>query len=141
MDRSSVRADQWQEFYEVYIKDKCNLGLKEYFEKNHPAALAQLSERMLEAVRKGYWDAPEEVVKTLVETHEEIAKSHDLHMSNEKAAEFIAAKVAGFGLSAAMPAPPQPAAQAEAAAPAFQQVAGMKLEKQAQSDDSPETPQ
>lgn len=141
MDRSSVRADQWQEFYEVYIKDKYNLGLKEYFQKNHPAALAQLSERMLEAVRKGYWDAPEEVVKTLVETHEEVAKSHDLHMSNEKAAEFIAAKVAGYGLAAAMPAPPQPAAQADAAAPAAQQVTGMKLEKEARSNDSPDTPQ
>lgn len=142
MDRSSVRTDQWQEFYEVYIKDKYNLGLKDYFQKNHPAALAQLSERMLEAVRKGYWDAPEEVVKTLVETHEEIAKTHDLHMSNEKAAEFIAAKVAGYGLAAAMPTPPQPSAQTEAAAPASsQQVTGMKLEKQAQNDNSPDTPQ
>lgn len=141
MDKSSVRADQWQEFYEVYIKDKYNLSLKEYFRKNHPAALAQLSERMLEAVRKGYWDAPEEVVKTLVETHEEVAKSHDLHMSNEKAAEFIAAKVAGYGLAAAMPAPPQPAAQADAAAPAAQQVTGMKLEKQAQNDNNPDIPQ
>ncbi|KAF2991217.1 cobaltochelatase subunit CobN [Methylocystis sp. MJC1] len=142
MDRASVRADQWQEFYEVYVKDKYNLGLKDYFQKNHPAALAQLSERMLEAVRKGYWDAPEEVVKTLVETHEEVAKAHDLHMSNEKAAEFIAAKVAGYGLAAALPASPQPSAQTEAAAPASsQQVTGMKLEKQAQNDNSPDTPQ
>ena len=142
MDRSSVRADQWQEFYEVYIKDKYNLGLKEYFQKNHPAALAQLSERMLEAVRKGYWDAPEEVVKTLVETHEEIAKTHDLHMSNEKAAAFIAAKAAGFGLAAAMPAPSQPGAETAAAGAApSQQVTGMKLEKQATNDNSPDTPQ
>ncbi len=139
MDPSSVRADQWQEFYEVYVKDKYKLDLKEFFLKNHPAALAQMSERMLEAVRKGYWNAPEEVVRTLVETHEEIAKMHDLHVSNEKFAEFVKAKAAGFGLLAAAAAPTAaaaPSAEQAAARPQAEEqqtqrkVTGVKLERQ-----------
>ena len=139
MDPSSVRADQWQEFYEVYVKDKYKLDLKEFFLKNHPAALAQMSERMLEAVRKGYWNAPEEVVRTLVETHEEIAKMHDLHVSNEKFTEFVKAKAAGFGLlaaAAASTAAAAPSAEQAAARPQAEEqqtqrkVTGVKLERQ-----------
>ncbi|MDR2213010.1 MAG: cobaltochelatase subunit CobN, partial [Pseudomonadales bacterium] len=49
MDRNIVRDDQWQEFNEIYVKDRYNLGLREWFEQNNPAALAQITERMLEA--------------------------------------------------------------------------------------------
>lgn len=137
MDRDSVRADQWQEFYEIYIKDKYALGLKEYFKTHHPAALAQIADRMLEAVRKGYWDAPEEVVRTLVETHEEIARTHDLNVGNDKLAEFLKAKAAGFGLlassapNAATPAAPQEASAQSAPeqTAATETVTGQKLER------------
>lgn len=143
MDKSSVREDQWREFYDIYVKDKYNLGLKEYFLKYHPAALAQISERMLEAVRKGYWDAPEEVVRTLVEAHQQIASTHDLHVGNEKFAAFIAARAVGFGLQPGA-APTQAAAsaaQTEAAPALAQQVTGVKLEKQTEQDSGQPTPQ
>jgi cobaltochelatase CobN len=132
MDRSSVREDQWREFYDVYIKDKYDLKLREYFLKHHPAALAQLSERMLEAVRKGYWDAPEDVVRTLVETHQEIARTHDLHVGNDKFAEFVKAKAQGFGLfvGAEPAASPKPQETVVAPPALTQQVKGVELERQ-----------
>lgn len=137
MDRTSVRADQWQEFYEVYIKDKHKLGLKDWFLEQHPAALAQISERMLEAVRKGYWDAPAEVVRTLVETHREIAASRDLLVENRKFAAFVETKAAGYGLLAAVPpATASDAAPEVAAASAPVEVAGVKLEKQPAREDA-----
>lgn len=50
----------WLGFYEVYVKDKYDLGLKEFFDRN-PYALQSIVARMLEAIRKEYWNAPEEV--------------------------------------------------------------------------------
>ena len=140
MDRSSVRADQWQEFFEVYVDDKLKLGIREWFMETHPAALAQISERMLEAVRKGYWDAPEDVVRKLVETHQEIARSRDLLVENRKFAEFVEAKARGFGmLAAAAPTTATDAATdpaTDASAPTAEQVTGMVLERKP-DDQSP----
>jgi cobaltochelatase CobN len=139
MDPSSVRADQWREFYDIYVDDKYRLDMKQFFKKYHPAALAQITERMLEAVRKGYWEAPEQVVRKLVETHEEIAKTHDLNVSNEKFAAFVEAKAAGYGLLAA--AAPVAPAQSAAAAPATRSVQGVKLEKAEPPTSNVPTPQ
>ncbi|MDC7784700.1 cobaltochelatase subunit CobN [Rhodoplanes sp. TEM] len=139
MDPGSVRADQWQEFHDVYVADKHALGLKDWFMKDHPAALAQISERMLEAVRKGYWDAPEEVVKRLVETHREIAESRDLLVENQKFADFVAAKAAGFGLLAAPPPETASDAAPETAAETPATVTGMRLERQPEPE-APEGP-
>lgn len=140
MDRSSVREDQWQEFFEVYVDDKLKLGLREWFKEHHPAALAQISERMLEAVRKGYWQAPDEVVKKLVETHQEIARSRDLLVENQKFAEFVAAKAAGYGLLPVIaqkaPTEPEPAPEA-AVAQAQPTVTGVKLEREATPQPEP----
>jgi cobaltochelatase CobN len=55
--REIVRDDQWDEFVEVYVRDKHRLGLKRWFEAHNPHALAQTLERMLEAARQGYWQA------------------------------------------------------------------------------------
>lgn len=138
MDRSQVRADQWQEFFEVYVEDKHNLGMREYFKEHHIAALAQISERMLEAVRKGYWDAPEEVVRKLVETHQQIAATHDLHVDNKKFAEFVAQKAAGYGLNVAAKPEPQPAKAEDASAGNPEKVTGVKLEKQEVAEPQPD---
>lgn len=98
MDRNAVRADQWQELYEVYVNDKLNLQLDEFFKQQHPAALAQISERMLEAVRKEYWDAPEEVIKNLVETYLELVEEYDIDTMNETFKTFVAEKAEGYGI-------------------------------------------
>ncbi|MFT4090490.1 MAG: cobaltochelatase subunit CobN [Asticcacaulis sp.] len=64
-DPSSVRADQWQAMADTYVRDARNLGLNDWFEKNHPTAQRQMVEQMLEAVRKGYWKADAETVALL----------------------------------------------------------------------------
>ena len=55
VSREIVRDDQWQEFVDVYVRDKHKLGLKQWFEQNNPHALAQTMEKMLEMARQGYW--------------------------------------------------------------------------------------
>lgn len=115
MDRNVVRDDQWQEFHESYVKDRYRLGMRQWFEKSNPTALAQIAERMLEAIRKDYWHADERTTRELVEVYREIARKHDVHTSNQTFKAYVAELAAGFGLttpSAARPAatPAMPAA-------------------------------
>ncbi len=61
----SIDADKWQQTYEVYVEDKYQLDIKEFFNKANPWAYQSVTARMLEAVRKGYWQPTEDVKKRL----------------------------------------------------------------------------
>lgn len=63
--RDAVGADKWQQIFEVYVQDKYGQGLAEFFDKHNPWAYQSMTARMLEAVRKGYWHADEQVTKKL----------------------------------------------------------------------------
>lgn len=65
----AVDGAKWQQIYEVYIQDKYGLELKEFFDENNPWAMQSMAARMLEADRKKYWKAPEEVKKDLAKTY------------------------------------------------------------------------
>jgi len=65
----AVDKTQWEQIHEVYIEDKYGLDLKEFFDKNNPWALQSIAARMLEADRKKYWKAPEEMKKKLARTY------------------------------------------------------------------------
>ena len=132
MDRNVVRDDQWQEFHESYVKDRYKLGLREWFEKSNPTALAQIAERMLEAIRKDYWHADEQTRRELVQLYQELAKRHDVHTANETLKTYVSDQAKGFGLDApvktAAAAPPAPAEpQPEAPAKPSQPVKGQEL--------------
>jgi len=59
----------WEQIHEVYLTDKYHQGLKDFFDRNNPWALQSISARMLEADRKGYWQAPPEMKKNLARTY------------------------------------------------------------------------
>jgi cobaltochelatase CobN len=98
MDRNVVRDDQWQEFHDTYVNDRYELGLREWFEASNVAALAQIAERMLEAIRKGYWEAGEETIRELTETWIDVASRHDVFTANETFKAYVRELAAGFGL-------------------------------------------
>jgi cobaltochelatase CobN len=108
VDRNVVRDDQWQEFHESYVNDRYQLGMRAWFEQSNPTALAQITERMLEAIRKDYWKTDDATKRQLVETYREIAQKHDVVTSNETFKTYVAELAQGFGL--ADPAAPVPAA-------------------------------
>ena len=127
VDPTAVRDDQWQEFHDVYMRDKLKLGTREWFEDKNPRALAQMAERMLEANRKGYWRADAQTLKELVEVVEDAMRRHDFRPMNEKVLPFVdQLKDAGYGLDFVAPAPGKLAAQPP-------QVEGQRLEKQAEA--------
>lgn len=80
----------WEEYKEVYIDDKLDLGIQGYFEKFNPTALQEMTGVMLEAVRKNYWKADPATVRQIAATHAELMKKFDLPpLPNEKLQEMI----------------------------------------------------
>jgi len=59
----------WQESFEVYVEDKHGLDLKEFFEEHSPFAYQDMTARMIETIRKGYWDADDATQKKLLEEY------------------------------------------------------------------------
>ncbi|MCL0106945.1 cobaltochelatase subunit CobN [Thermodesulfovibrionales bacterium] len=62
-----VTDDMWNELYAIYIQDKYNLDLDEFFSEYNPLAKQELMRRMLEAYERGFWDADAAIVRDLVE--------------------------------------------------------------------------
>lgn len=57
----NIDAAQWNELYEVYQKDRYRLGLRRFFQQENAWAEQSVSARMLEAVRKEFWNAPRQI--------------------------------------------------------------------------------
>ncbi|MGY3571833.1 cobaltochelatase subunit CobN [Vibrio paucivorans] len=95
----TVSDYQWEALSEVYIDDKHDLGINEWFERHQPAAQMQIIERMLEAVRKGYWEADEARLQALLERHEELKPMVEYHQTHDVTEQFIEHTAAGFGLA------------------------------------------
>ena len=80
----------WQEYKEVYVDDKLKLGTQEYFEKNNPSALHEMTGIMLESVRKGFWKADQKTIEDIARNHVELMRKFDLPpVDNAKLQEMI----------------------------------------------------
>jgi cobaltochelatase CobN len=130
----AIRDDQWQEFFEVYVEDKYQMNMDAFFKEHNAEALAQIIERMVEAIRKGYWQTDDKTKKKLVETYTELAATYDVATDNKKFSDFVDQQAQGFGLTPLSVALAQMTAQkAQAATPAqtqTEQISGQKLEEQ-----------
>lgn len=131
-----VRDDQWQDFADVYVRDKYRLGMDRWFEQHAPQAQAQMIERMLEAARKQYWHADAATLARLAQRWQNLSRRFDIHSDNAAFREFVAehgqSSAPAFGLQVAAPAPA--AARPQAPAPASPSVptppvSGIRLEK------------
>ena len=92
-----VDNELWNEIYDVYVRDKFDLGVRGYFERQNPAALEEISSVMLETARKGMWQASDEQLAALAALHTELVDKHGPSCSgfvcdNAKLHEFIASK-------------------------------------------------
>lgn len=97
MKPSVIDNELWDEIYNVYIKDTHNLGVREYFEKQSPAALEEITAVMLETVRKGMWKAGEQQIADISKLHTELVGKYRPSCSgfvcdNAKLREYIASK-------------------------------------------------
>jgi cobaltochelatase CobN len=65
-----IGGDVWDRVFEVYMNDKYDLGLDQYFSEN-PYAYQSMIARMTEVARKEYWDPDQEVLEQLVREYEQ----------------------------------------------------------------------
>ena len=80
----------WLEYKEVYLDDKLKLGTQEYFEKNNPSVLHEMTGIMLESVRKGFWKANQKTIEDIAGNHVELMRKFDLPpVDNAKLQEMI----------------------------------------------------
>lgn len=130
VDPNLIREDQWQEFFDVYVDDKLDLDINEWFEQINPKSQVNMLERMLESVRKEYWHADQQTLQKMIERYIEVVKKHDVFVDNEKLREFVNQQANGFGL-APLPMPTEMAATQAVVAPTptAVEVQGQKLEK------------
>ena len=132
--REIVRDDQWQEMVDVYVRDKHQLGLKDWFEQHNPHALAQTIERMLEAARQGYWQTDAQTLNELKERWQDLAQRFEVRSEN---ARFMAYVQNGTGTAPkAAPQTPADAPSAAGNAPGF----GLQAPSQPAAATAPATP-
>lgn len=97
MKPKAIDKEMWDEIYNVYVKDKFGLGIREYFEEKNPAALQEMTAVMLESARKGLWKASDEQVADIARVHTELVNTFKPSCSgfvcdNAKLRQFIASK-------------------------------------------------
>jgi cobaltochelatase CobN len=78
---SVIDDKMWKETFDVYVEDKHKLGMKEFFETKSPYAYQDITARMVETVRKGYWKADAKTEKKLLEEFMKSVKEHGVGCS------------------------------------------------------------
>lgn len=56
-----VSENTWSEVDEIYVQDKYQMGLKDFFDESNPWAAQSLTGRLPETSRKDRWHPTEEV--------------------------------------------------------------------------------
>ncbi len=97
MKPKAIDKEMWDEIYSVYVKDKYRLGTREFFEKQNPAALMEMTAVMMESARKGLWKASPEQLRDIALLHTETVNKFKPSCSgfvcdNAKLRKFIASK-------------------------------------------------
>ena len=65
MRPDSVQDDIFEEITKIYVRDSKQLAIREWLEAENPFAFQEITEILLEAIRKGYWDASESTRREL----------------------------------------------------------------------------
>ena len=97
MKPKAIDKEMWDEIYNVYVKDKYHLGIKEFFDKQNPAALMEMTAVMMESARKGMWKATPQQLKDIAKLHTETVNKYKPSCSgfvcdNAKLRNYIASK-------------------------------------------------
>lgn len=98
MKPSVIENRLWDELYDVYVEDKLDLKLHEFFERENPYALQEMTAVMLETVRKGMWKATPEQIQKISNLHAQMVSEHEAGCSgfvcdNMKLKNFISQQI------------------------------------------------
>ena len=98
MKPAAIDKELWDNTYDVYVKDEYKLNVKDFFEKQNPAALQEVTAVMMETARKGYWKASPEQLSNIAKLHTDLVRQFGPSSSgftgdNAKLQQFIASQV------------------------------------------------
>ncbi len=93
-----IDNELWNNYYNIYVKDSHNLGVQNFFKKENPAAMQEITAVMMETARKGMWQATEQQLADIAQLHTDLVKEFGpsgsgFAGSNQKLQDFIAEKV------------------------------------------------
>ena len=99
-----IDDNMWQQSFAVYVQDKHELGMEEFFDDNSPYAFQDMSVRMLETIRKEYWQANQETLNELLSAYVESVKKHGINCTevscgNPRLMEYVLLEGQKSGLS------------------------------------------
>src|SRR5690606_33546474 len=99
-----VDERMWQETFEVYVQDRYELDMQAFFESRSPFAFQDMAARMLETIRKDYWQPDEAVLQELLERYVDSVVEFginctELSCGNPRLMEYVLEEGARAGLS------------------------------------------
>ncbi len=74
----AVGQAMWDQIDEVYLQDRYQLDLQQWFAENNPHAFQEIAATMLEANRKEYWQASPERLQEIARMYAESVVEHGL---------------------------------------------------------------
>jgi cobaltochelatase CobN len=89
---NSIPDDVWQAVVDIYLRDKLDLKIRDWFEEKNPYAFQGMTENLLEAVRKEYWRPDEATLMAIATAYAESVVRHGLRENgevNEKLVAFL----------------------------------------------------
>ena len=95
----AVVSSTWDRVHAVYLEDSLDLGLPEWFDSENPFAYQEVMAVLVEAARKGYWNATPEVLENLALDYARSLARHGASGSirttgNQPFEEFLEVRVA-----------------------------------------------
>lgn len=97
MKPKNIDKEMWDEVYEVYVKDKYNIGVTHQFAEVNAPAMQEITATMMETARKGMWKASPQQLADIASLHTELVEKYGASGSsfegnNPKLQSFIAQK-------------------------------------------------
>jgi cobaltochelatase CobN len=101
-----VDGAMWQETFETYVQDKRELGMQAFFEKSSPYAYQDITGRMAETMRKGYWSPDAATKSKIITAYIESVNAHgtsgaEFTTGNPQLTQFVVEQ----GRAAGVPVP------------------------------------
>lgn len=93
-----IDNELWDAYYDIYVKDKFNLGTETFFKQTNPEVLQEVTAIMMESARKGMWEASETQLTDIAKLHTDLVREFGssgagFSGNNAKLQSFISQKI------------------------------------------------
>ncbi len=76
MREGSISDDIWEQIVDIYLRDSKRLYIREWFEAENPFAFQEITEILLETIRKGYWQPDKATVREIAVAYAQSVARH-----------------------------------------------------------------